>query len=213
MLDPQTCPTRADTTPQLACRCWERFGWIDCRQCRCNPWDQLGHERYLVFWIDYCNLFQRPGDQGSSYFSIMHQGVKRLDLRSYMNSRPCETLQLAQVDLLLQQNMPGLQDKKVQHPSQSECHFIMFSNSFWMFLKQMLMKFSWNGALLGCCPCQRVWIAVSLEIKVPRLVEPRFFPFWTPCQLEIFVCPSTTSFPFNFQFSPGTIGHHWPFKP
>ena len=90
----------------------------------------FGHERYLVFWIDYCNLFQRPGDQGSSYFSIMHQGVKRLDLRSYMNSRPCETLQLAQVDLLLQQNMPGLQDKKVQHPSQSECHFIMFSNSF-----------------------------------------------------------------------------------
>ena len=113
----------------------------------------------------------------------MHQGVKRLDLRSYMNSRPCETLQLAQVDLLLQQNMPGLQDKKVQHPSQSECHFIMFPSSFWMFLKQMLMKFSWNGALLGCCPCQRVWIAVSLEIKVPRLVEPRFFLFWTPCQL------------------------------
>ena len=112
-------------------------------------WEIPMNGRYLASRLTNSIYFLRLCDQGSRLFSTRYQGLKRLNPIVYINSRPYESLQLAQVDLLLQKNVPGQQIKKV--PSQSDCqvesshHFCFgdvdnFSGQFWHFME---LDFGW----------------------------------------------------------------------
>ena len=84
------CPTWADTTPQISCRCWERFGWSSCRQCRCKSLGHVGTWKIFVFTYrikpttsnNY--IIQMKWETLLSSFSMcFHHRVIPLGLQSY----------------------------------------------------------------------------------------------------------------------------------
>ena len=149
-----------------------------------NLWIMLGNSnewKIYGFWVDQFDLFLWLCDQGSGLFPTSYQGLKRLNPIVYIYSRPYESLQPAQVDLLLQENMPGQQIKKVpsQNSSRVKSSFSFFVVMLATFLDSFDISWTWILDDFGQSSMPKGLKWSFLGNTGPKVGFPRFFWLWT----------------------------------